>query len=34
LPLTTAFDLHVSRDGFLFAATHCRGIWKTPLFPL
>ena len=32
LPLTTAFDLHVSQDGFLYAATHGRGIWKTPLF--
>jgi len=31
LPLTTAFDIHVSRDGFLYAATHGRGIWKTPL---
>ena len=24
----------VSRDGFLYAATHGRGIWKTPLFLL
>ena len=32
LPLTTVFDLHVSGDGFLYAATHGRGIWKTPLF--
>jgi hypothetical protein len=34
LPLTTVFDLHVSNDGFLYAATHGRGIWKTPLFLL
>ena len=34
LPLTTAFDIHVSRDGFLYAATHGRGIWKTPLLLL
>jgi hypothetical protein len=34
LPLTTVFDLHVSADGFLYAATHGRGIWKTPLFLL
>jgi hypothetical protein len=31
LPLTSAFDLHVGVDGFLYAATHGRGIWKTPL---
>ena len=31
LPLTTVFDLHVSGDGWLYAATHGRGIWKTPL---
>ena len=31
LPLTVAFDIHVSADGFLYAATHGRGIWKTPL---
>jgi hypothetical protein len=31
LPLTAVFDLHVSRDGNLYAATHGRGIWKTPL---
>lgn len=31
LPLTAAFDLHVSQDGFLYAATHGRGIWRTPL---
>ena len=34
LPLTTAFDLHVSANGFLYAATHGRGIWRTPLFLL
>jgi hypothetical protein len=31
LPLTAVFDLHVSRDGNLYAATHGRGIWATPL---
>ncbi|MFG3690768.1 glycosyl hydrolase [Micromonospora sp. NPDC047740] len=31
LPLTAVFDLHVSGDGNLYAATHGRGIWKTPL---
>jgi hypothetical protein len=31
LPLTTVFDLHVSADGFLYAATHGRGIWRTPI---
>ncbi|BCJ50629.1 hypothetical protein Asp14428_21040 [Actinoplanes sp. NBRC 14428] len=31
LPLTAVFDLHVSRDGHLYAATHGRGIWRTPL---
>jgi hypothetical protein len=31
LPLTAVFDLHVSQDGHLYAATHGRGIWKTPL---
>lgn len=31
LPLTTVFDLTVAPDGFLYAATHGRGIWKTPL---
>jgi hypothetical protein len=31
LPLTTVFDLHVSGDGFLYAATHGRGIWRTPI---
>jgi hypothetical protein len=31
LPLTTVFDLTIGPDGFLYAATHGRGIWKTPL---
>jgi hypothetical protein len=31
LPLTAVFDLHVGADGQLYAATHGRGIWKTPL---
>jgi hypothetical protein len=31
LPLTAVFDLHVSRDGNLYAATHGRGIWRTRL---
>ena len=31
LPLTTVFDIHVGPDGYLYAATHGRGIWKTPL---
>ena len=31
LPLTTVFDLTVGADGYLYAATHGRGIWKTPL---
>jgi hypothetical protein len=31
---TAAFDILVSRDGFLYAATHGRGIWKTPLLLL
>jgi hypothetical protein len=34
LPLTAVFDLHVSIDGSLYAATHGRGIWKTPLYLL
>ncbi|MET7835508.1 glycosyl hydrolase [Micromonospora sediminicola] len=34
LPLTAVFDLHVSGDGNLYAATHGRGIWKTPLASL
>jgi hypothetical protein len=28
LPMTTVFDLHDGTDGFLYAATHGRGIWK------
>ena len=31
LPLTTVFDLHVSSNGYLYAATHGRGIWRTRL---
>jgi hypothetical protein len=31
LPLTAVFDLHVSADGNLYAATHGRGLWRTPL---
>jgi hypothetical protein len=31
LPLTTVFDLHIGPDGFLYAATHGRGIWKIQL---
>jgi hypothetical protein len=31
LPLTTVFDLNIAPDGFLYAATHGRGIWRTPL---
>jgi hypothetical protein len=31
LPLTTVFDLNVAPDGYLYAATHGRGIWRTPL---
>jgi hypothetical protein len=34
LPLTAVFDIHVSQDGFLYAATHGRGIWRTPLILL
>lgn len=34
LPLTTVFDIHVGPDGFLYAATHGRGIWKTPVSSL
>jgi hypothetical protein len=26
--MTTVFDLHDGTDGFLYAATHGRGIWK------
>ncbi|HYN94795.1 MAG TPA: glycosyl hydrolase [Pilimelia sp.] len=31
LPLTAVFDIHAGRDGHLYAATHGRGIWRTPL---
>jgi hypothetical protein len=31
LPLTTVFDLHEGADGNLYAATHGRGIWRTPI---
>jgi hypothetical protein len=31
LPLTTVFDITVGPDGYLYAATHGRGIWKTPV---
>jgi len=31
LPLTTVFDLLIGPDGFLYAATHGRGIWKIQL---
>jgi hypothetical protein len=31
LPLTAVFDLHVAPDGYLYAATHGRGVWRTPL---
>jgi hypothetical protein len=31
LPLTTVFDLSVGPDDYLYAATHGRGIWKTPV---
>jgi hypothetical protein len=34
LPLTTVFDLTVGVDGNLYAATHGRGIWRTPLSSL
>ncbi|HET6165669.1 MAG TPA: hypothetical protein VFE07_02475 [Marmoricola sp.] len=34
LPLTTVMDLTVGPDGFLYAATHGRGIWKTALSSL
>ena len=34
LPLTTVFDLSVGPDGNLYAATHGRGIWRTPLSAL
>jgi hypothetical protein len=28
------FDLHAGPDGYLYAATHGRGIWKTPISAL
>jgi len=31
LPLTTVYDLHAGPDGYLYAATHGRGIWRTSL---
>jgi hypothetical protein len=31
LPLTTVFDILIGIDGNLYAATHGRGIWRTPL---
>jgi hypothetical protein len=31
LPLTAVYDIHVGADGHLYAATHGRGIWKTPV---
>jgi hypothetical protein len=34
LPLTTVFDLHLSGDGYLYAATHGHGIWRIPVFLL
>jgi hypothetical protein len=34
LPLTTVFDLCVGPDGYLYAATHGRGLWKTSLSTL
>jgi hypothetical protein len=34
LPITTVFDLSVGPDGFLYAATHGRGIWRTPVSSL
>jgi hypothetical protein len=34
LPLTTVFDLHQGVDGYLYAATHGRGIWRTPISAL
>ena len=29
LPLTTVYDLHLGQDGYLYAGTHGRGIWRT-----
>jgi len=34
IPLTSAFDIHIGTDGYLYAATHGRGIWRTPLSAL
>jgi hypothetical protein len=34
LPLTTVFDLSVGPDDYLYAATHGRGLWKTPVSSL
>ena len=31
LPLTSVYDLHVGPDGFLYAGTHGRGIWRTSI---
>ncbi|MGH3660048.1 MAG: hypothetical protein ACRDUA_25690, partial [Micromonosporaceae bacterium] len=31
LPLTTVYDISVGPDGYLYAATHGRGLWKTPI---
>jgi hypothetical protein len=32
--MSTVFDISVGPDGFLYAATHARGIWKTALSTL
>ncbi len=34
LPLTTVFDISAGPDGYLYAATHGRGIWRTSLSSL
>ena len=34
LPLTSAFDIHAGPDGFLYTATHGRGIWRTSVASL
>jgi hypothetical protein len=34
LPMSTVFDISIGPDGFLYAATHARGIWKTALSTL
>jgi hypothetical protein len=31
LPLTTVYDISVGPDGYLYAATHGRGLWRTPV---